>query len=81
VPSSVEGGDLAYGLGDGREVLTQDRTVVAGNLRADLDVRVAGGHRVEAGAYPFRTDGRVVGDDRQDLDRAGPSRIVLVLLL
>src|SRR5438067_11221257 len=50
---AVECGDLAYGLGDGAEVLTQDRTVVAGDLRADLDVRVAGGHRVEAGAYPF----------------------------
>ena len=31
----------------------QDRTVVAGDLRADFDVRVAGGHRIEAGAYPF----------------------------
>ena len=27
--------------------------MVAGDLRADLDVRVAGGHRIEAGAYPF----------------------------
>jgi hypothetical protein len=29
---------------------------------------------------PLGTDGRVLGDDRQDLDRGGPGRIVLVLL-
>src|SRR5262245_49365727 len=50
---AIEGGDLAYGLGDGAEVLAQDRTVVARDLLAHLDVRVPGGHRVEAGAYPF----------------------------
>jgi len=32
-------------------------------------------------AGPLGTDGRVVGDGRQDLDRGGPGRIVLVLLL
>src|SRR4029453_3155159 len=50
---TVEAGHLAYGVGDSAEVLAQDRTVVAGDLRADLDVRVAGGHGGEAGAYPF----------------------------
>src|SRR5215471_17294170 len=50
---AIEGGDLAYGLGDGAEVLAQDRTVVARDLLAHLDVRVAGGHSIEAGAYPF----------------------------
>src|SRR5580692_6982556 len=50
---AVECGDLAYGLGDGREILPEDRAVGAGDLRADFDVRVAGGHRVEAGAYPL----------------------------
>jgi hypothetical protein len=52
VSAGVEGGDLAYGRGDGREVLLEDRTVVAGDLRADFDVRVVGGHRIEAGAVP-----------------------------
>ena len=39
-----EGGDLAHGPGDGAEVLTQNRTVVARDLRADPDVRGAGSH-------------------------------------
>src|SRR5689334_14590133 len=50
---ATEGGDLAYGRGDGAKVLTQDRTVVARDLGADPDVRVASSHRIEAGAYPF----------------------------
>src|SRR5215210_3261493 len=35
--------------------------------------------RVDRG--PLGTDGRAVGDDRQDLDRGGPGRMVLVQLL
>lgn len=31
----------------------QDHTMIAWDLRADLDARVAGGHCGEAGAYPF----------------------------
>jgi hypothetical protein len=59
---TVGGGDLAYGLGDGRGVLRQDRTVVADDLRAHLDVRVAGGHLIEAGAYPFLPSPRLPTD-------------------
>src|SRR5215469_11485247 len=50
---AIEGGDFAHGLGDGAEVFTQDRTMVARDLRAHHDVRVACGHSIEAGAYPF----------------------------
>ncbi len=32
----IESGDLAYGFGDGAEVLTQDRSVTAGDLPVDL---------------------------------------------
>ena len=38
---------------DGRKGLLEDRSVVAGDLRADVDVRVAVGHRAETGAYLF----------------------------
>ena len=41
------GGDLADGLGDGGEVLAQDLGVVARDLRAHLEVRVAGEYRIE----------------------------------
>src|SRR5215217_4310714 len=46
----AEGIHLAYGVCDGSEVLAQDGAVVARDLRAHLEVRVAGGHLVEAGA-------------------------------
>jgi hypothetical protein len=41
VPLAVEGGDLAYGLGDGREVLTQDRTAAAGDFVSESITRAA----------------------------------------
>src|SRR5262245_62895359 len=52
-PPAIEGGDLAYGSGDGAEVLAQDVVVLAGDLRVDLDVRVAFDHLLEAGADAF----------------------------
>ena len=42
----VGGRGLAYGLGDGPEVLAQNVGVVARDLRADSEVRVSGEHRV-----------------------------------
>jgi hypothetical protein len=45
----VGGGGLAYGLGDGPEVLAQNVGVVARDLRADPEVRVSDEHRIECG--------------------------------
>src|SRR5262249_55090412 len=49
----VAGGELPYGLGDGGEVLAKDLGVVARDLRAHLEVRVAGEHRIKRGPRLF----------------------------
>jgi hypothetical protein len=71
VPVAGEGGDLAYGVGDGRGVLLEDRVVIAGDLRADPDVRVAGDHRVEAGADQFLLVAQVAEIARQGVGVLG----------
>src|SRR5262245_32840711 len=51
--AAVEGGEVANGLGDGGGVLAQDAGVAARDLRAHLELRVAGEDRIEHGPSLF----------------------------
>src|SRR5262245_13027887 len=52
-PIPIQGGEVAYCLGDGGGVLAQDLGVVARDLRAHLEVRVAGEYWIEHGPRLF----------------------------